>query len=187
MNRHWGELMPVVCFKGSLLAAEGSPFDNGLIIEDSRCKYSSRMLFQTCYDSNPWYLNWKLTCVTSSLPNAGKFCLLVLWKSLTLECENVLIHGGTWEESLALNGPNASGVPVADSEPLWSWAEHVWMYCNCWNCIYANGSLVWRPLVIWSLSIGVYVCKAWQNWCQAFGNSLFLYWGSVAWGDLQLT
>lgn len=35
-----------------------------------------------------------------------------------LECENVLLHGGTWEKSLALNGPNAAGVPVAGFEPL---------------------------------------------------------------------
>lgn len=34
-----------------------------------------------------------------------------------------LHHGGTWEESLALNGPNAAGVCVAGSEPLFlGWA-----------------------------------------------------------------
>lgn len=66
-----------------------------------------------------------LACVTSSLLNVGTFCLLVLWKSHTLHCENLLLRGGTQEESLALDGPDAAGVCVACSEPLCSWAERV--------------------------------------------------------------
>ena len=38
----------------------------------------------------------------------------------TLQCENLLPHGGTQEESLALNGPNAARLCVAGSEPLCS-------------------------------------------------------------------
>lgn len=42
-----------------------------------------------------------------------------------LQCENLLLHGGTREESLAVNGLNAAGGCVAGSEPLYSWAECV--------------------------------------------------------------
>lgn len=35
-----------------------------------------------------------------------------------MQCGNLLRHGGTWEQSLALNGPNAAGVYVAGSEPV---------------------------------------------------------------------
>lgn len=35
-----------------------------------------------------------------------------------MQCGNLLHRGGTWEEFLALNGPNAAGVCVAGSEPL---------------------------------------------------------------------
>lgn len=177
MNRHWGELVSVVCFKGSLLAAEGSPFGNGLIIKDSRYKYSSRMLFQTCCDSNPWYLNWKLTCVSSSLPNAGKFCLLVLWKSLVLECE--------WKCA----SPWWDMGEITGSE----WTKHCWSACGWfwtsvilgWACLNVLQLLKlhlckWFPGLkapgnMVSVHRCISVCKVWQNWCQAFGNSLFLY------------
>lgn len=88
----------------------------------------------------------------------------------------MLLCDGAQEESLTLNWPNATGTCMAGPESLYSWAEHIWMYCNCCSCICAKGFLAWRPLIMWSLSICVSVCWALQNQFKAFGNGLFLYW-----------
>lgn len=58
-----------------------------------------------------------LTFITSSLLMQASSACYALEIS-RMQCGNLLYHGGTWEESLFLNGPNAAGVYVAGSEPV---------------------------------------------------------------------